>query len=279
MARPMYEGSIASVTPTVCELFGIPPPADSSERSLASVMQHSKNVLNGALIERCLIYCPDALGDHLWTRFAEQRERVTKCCPHRVSVSAVLPPKTPVCFASVFTGAPPEVHGIRRYERPILTCDTLFDALSRSNRRIAIVAVRNSSIDLIFRNRPLDYFSEVHDRSTTERTLRVLGSNVHDLIVVYHQEYDDQLHRTEPFSAECVQAMERHVSSVQVLADAARTAWSGRSYAIVVAPDHGAHVNAETNKGDHGLDIPEDISVSHWYGVFAAEPASASRAT
>jgi hypothetical protein len=269
MAKPTYEGSIASVTPTVCELFGIPPPADSSESSLASVMRHSKGVLDGALIERCLIYCPDALGDHLWTRFSEHRERVTKCCPHRVSVSAVIPPITPVCFASVFTGAPPEVHGIQRYERPVLTCDTLFDALARSNRRIAIVAVRNSSIDLIFRNRPLDYFSEAHDRSTTDRTLRVLRSDEHDLVVVYHQEYDDQLHRTEPFSAECVQAMERHVTSVQVLADAARSAWSRRSYAIVVAPDHGAHVNADTNRGDHGLDIPEDMSVSHWYGVFA----------
>jgi hypothetical protein len=144
----------------------------------------------------------------------------------------------------------------------------LFDALVRSNRRVAVIAVRNSSIDLIFRNRPLDYFSEPYDQETTERALSVVAADEHDLVVVYHQEYDDQLHRTQPFSAECIDAMERHVASVQVLADAAAASWAARSYAMIVAPDHGAHLNAETGQGDHGLDIPEDVSVSHWYGAF-----------
>ena len=224
---------------------------------------------NGAAIERCLIYCPDALGNHLWARFPEHRDRVTKCCPQRFEVAALGPPKTPVCFASVFTGAPPEVHGIRGYERPVVTCDTLFDALVRSNRRVAIVAVRDSSIDIIFRDRPLDYFSELYDQETTDRALQLLSSDAQDLIVVYHQEYDDQLHRTQPFSTECVEAMERHVATVQVLAGAAAISWSGRPYAMVVAPDHGAHFDVEKGRGDHGLDIPEDMSVSHWYGAFA----------
>jgi hypothetical protein len=194
-------------------------------------------------------------------------------CPHRVSLSAAIPPKTPVCFASAFTGAPPEVHGIRKYERPVLTCDTLFDALLRSDRRVAIIAVSNSSIDLIFRNRALDYFSEAYDQEATERALSVLAADVHDLVVVYHQEYDDQLHRTQPFSAECVEAMQHHVASVQVLAQAAASAWSARSYALVVAPDHGAHFDVEKGLGDHGLDIPEDMSVSHWYGAFGRRSA------
>lgn len=157
-----YEGSIASVTPTVCELFGIAAPSSSIENPLARAIRYASDRLAGGFIERCLIYCPDALGDHLWDRFPDQRERITQCCPQRFSVAAVVPPKTPVCFASVFTGAPPEVHGIRRYERPTLTCDTLFDALVRAGRRVAIIAVRESSIDLIFRHRPLDYFSEAY---------------------------------------------------------------------------------------------------------------------
>src|SRR5690606_5858086 len=182
MSSPTYEGTIASVAPTVCELFGIPTPTSSLESSLDSVLRYSAGRLNGAPIERCLIYCPDALGNHLWARFPEQRDRVTKCCPQRVDVSAVVPPRTPVCFASLFTGAPPEVHGIRRYERPVVTCDTLFDVLVRCNRRVAIVAVRNSSIDIIFRDRPLDYFSEPYDQEATDRALHVLESAVHDLI-------------------------------------------------------------------------------------------------
>lgn len=34
----------------------------------------------------------------------------------------------------------------------------------------------------------------------------MLAADSHDVVVVYHQEYDDQLHRTEPFSAPCLQA-------------------------------------------------------------------------
>lgn len=266
MAGQKSAGSIATVTPTVCELFGIPAPSISSEKSLVRAIHG----FDGTPIERCLIYCPDALGDHLWERFPEHRQRITACCPDRFSVSAAFPPKTPVCFASVFTGAPPEVHGIRRYERPVLTCDTLFDALVRSGRRVAIVAVRDSSIDLIFRNRPLDYFSEADDQQATERALGVLAADQHDLIVVYHQEYDDQLHATEPFSSECVQAMERHVDTVETLARAVAALWSSRPRAMVIAPDHGAHLDSETGRGDHGLDIPSDMSVSHWYGVGAS---------
>ena len=271
MDDAIYEGSIAALTPTVCALFGVPPPSISTARALDSVIKYSTDELHGESIERCLIYCPDALGDHLWSRFPEQRDRVTLQCPHRVGLSAVVPPKTPVCFASAFTGAPPEIHGIRRYERPVLACDTLFDALTRSHRRVAVIAVRNSSIDLIFRNRPLDYFSEDYDQETTDRALSVLPLDTHDLVVVYHQEYDDQLHRTQPFSPECVRAMEHHVAAVQTLADAARTSWSKRRYAMVVAPDHGAHLDERTGRGDHGLDIPADMSVSHWYGAFHPE--------
>lgn len=267
MSGPVYEGSIASVAPTVCELFGIAVPSDSTEPPLPSVIRYAAERVDGA-VERCLVYCPDALGDHLWARFPEQRERITGFCPHRVPVSAVLPPKTPVCFASVFTGATPEVHGIRRYERPVVTTDTLFDALVRSGRRVAIVAVRDSSIDVIFRNRALDYYSEAYDQEVTDRALELLASDRHELVVVYHQEYDDQLHRTQPFSAECVRAMERHVESVQVLANAAADSWSGVPRAMVIAPDHGGHLDPETGRGDHGLDVPEDRSVSHWYGVF-----------
>src|SRR5258706_14345046 len=54
-------------------------------------------------------------------------------------------------------------HGIKRYERPVLSCDTIFDALARAGKKVAIVAVRDSSIDLIFRERPIDYFSPTYD--------------------------------------------------------------------------------------------------------------------
>lgn len=264
---PPYEGSIASVTPTVCDLFGVQPPNICDHPPLASVRAAFADRLGNSPIERCLIYCPDALGDHLWARFPQQRSAIDQHCSHRVSLHAAFPPKTPVCFASVFTGAPPEVHGIRRYEKPTLTCETLFDVLIQSGRKVAIVAVRDSSIDLLFRNRAIDYFSEPYDQEVTARALTLLTEDSHDLVVVYHQEYDDQVHQTQPFSESCIAAMHHHVASSQTLVAAATDAWRDRTWAAVVAPDHGAHLDPQTQRGDHGADIPEDMAVSHWYSV------------
>lgn len=264
---PEYEGSIASLTPTVCDLFGVAPPAPCNHPPLASVRAAFAASLGDSPIQRCLVYCPDALGDHLWSRFPEQRSAIEQYCPHRVSLCAAFPPKTPVCFASVFTGASPDVHGIRRYEKPVLACETLFDVLVRSERKVAIVAVESSSIDLLFRNRPIDYFSEPYDPDVTARALEVLADDAHDLVVVYHQEYDDQVHQTQPFSESCIAAMNHHVESVATLIAAATDAWKGRPWAGVVAPDHGAHLDPETQRGDHGADVVEDMAVSHWYVV------------
>lgn len=264
-----YEGSIASVTPTICDLFGVEPPAVCHHLPLTSVRAAFASTLTKSPIERCLVYCPDALGNHLWSRFPQQRAAIEQHCPLRVSVQAAFPPKTPVCFASVFTGASPDVHGIRRYEKPILACDTLFDAFVRAGLKVAIVAVRDSSIDRLFLSRPIDYFSETYDQEVTTRALEVLAQDTHDLIVVYHQEYDDQVHQTQPFSPSCVTAMNNHVRCVQTLIGAAAAAWQHRTWAAVVAPDHGAHLDPDTQRGDHGLDIVQDMSVSHWYSVKA----------
>lgn len=266
----MYEGTIASLTPTVCRLLRISAPKLVSEPYLASVDKRALAVVGDSGVQRCLIYCPDALGDHLWSRFSDEAAAVSQLCPQRIRLSSVVPPKTPVCYASVFTGAPPERHGIRKPERPVLACDTLFDALLRAGRRVAISAVQGSSIDLIFRNRDIDYFSEDYDEEVTDRALTMLAADSHDVVVVYHQEYDDQLHRTEPFSAPCLQAFRNHIRTVQRLARAARAAWGAHDYAIVVAPDHGAHFDPESGIGNHGLKVPEDMCVSHWYGLYTS---------
>jgi hypothetical protein len=188
-----------------------------------------------------------------------------------VQLRAELPSKTPVCFASMFTGAAPAAHGIRQYDKPVLTCDTLFDTLLSAGRRVAIVAVKDSSIDLIFRQRELDHFSEDYDPEVTARTLALLEQNEHHFILAYHQEYDDTLHRTTPFGAEALEAARRHVAAFAELADAARECWRDHSHAIAFTPDHGAHIDPESGQGTHGLDLPDDLDVWHYWGLGAAQ--------
>lgn len=57
-----------------------------------------------------------------------------------------MPSVTPVCFASMYSGVMPEIHGIMRYEKPVLKIKTVFDALAAAGKRCAIVSTEGDSI-------------------------------------------------------------------------------------------------------------------------------------
>jgi hypothetical protein len=180
---------------------------------------------------------------------------------------AELPSVTPVCFASMFTGAAPEEHGITKYEKPVLQCDTVFDALSRAGWRVAIVAVKGSSIDTIFRNRNVDYFSEDYDPQVIARAEALLQEGVHSLVLAYLQEYDDTLHRTTPFSVAALHAMRNNIAAFDYLATVFDRAWAQYDRAILFCPDHGGHIDPDTGRGTHGLSSPDDLEVLHFFGL------------
>jgi hypothetical protein len=146
MEFPPHHGSIASLTPTVCHLLGVKPPQISAEPPLDIII--AALAKDKFPLQKCLIVAPDAIGAHLWRAHESELRQVLPLAPLRVPLRAVFPSKTPVCFASMFTGAQPEMHGIQSYSRPVLGCDTFFDALIRAGKKIAIVAVENSSVDL-----------------------------------------------------------------------------------------------------------------------------------
>jgi hypothetical protein len=246
--------------PSLCAAMGVERPALAS-----SAPAQPFGELQGS-VERALVYCPDAFGLHALERFPALAERLVRSSTHAIDITSMTPPKTPVCYASLFTGATPEEHGIRRYERPVLACDTLFDALVRAGKRVAIVAVQDSSIDMIFRDRPIDYHSMAYDPLVTERVLRLVRADEHDVIVAYHQEYDDLLHRTGPFSELATRALEHHVDSWEILGRAAREAWR-TSYVVAFCPDHGGHEDPSSGRGDHGDDSPEDMRVRHYFAI------------
>jgi hypothetical protein len=256
---------IRSVTPTLCRLMGIDPPAVCSAPGLEPVL-----ALAPAGVERVLVYGADAIGRIFLDNHPDLKERLVAASDTQVELRAMFPPKTPVCFASMFTGALPEIHGIRKYERPVLTCDTLFNALARAGRRAAIVAVRDCSMDLIFRNRAMDYFTEVDDAAVTARTLTLLKEERHEFIVSYNQEYDDTLHQNRHDGPEALAAAGRHVETFVRLLQATEERWAGHNRALLFVSDHGAHYDAGKGKSDHGEDIPEDMDVLHYWRFGAA---------
>jgi hypothetical protein len=259
---------IRSVTPTLCRLMEIEPPAVNSAPVLERVLG-----LAPAKLDRVLVYAADAIGRVFLDNHPDMKKRLVAASDVRVELRAMLPPKTPVCFASMFTGATPEVHGIRKYERPVLTCDTLFDALARAGKRATIVAVKDCSMDIIFRNRAIDYFTEADDATVLQRTFQLLKDDRQDFIVSYNQEYDDALHRTRHDGPEALAAAGRHVETFVRLWQATEESWAGHSRALAFVSDHGAHYDAAKGKSDHGEDIPEDMDVLHFWRV---RPAAAT---
>ncbi|MBN2466159.1 alkaline phosphatase family protein [candidate division WOR-3 bacterium] len=227
-------------------------------------------------VQRVLVYGADAIGRVFLDNHPDLKQRLVAATDVEVELRAMFPPKTPVCYASIFTGALPEVHGIRKYERPVLTCDTLFDALARAGKRAVIVAVKDCSMDIIFRNRQIDYFTEEDDGAVLKRTLALLEEDEHDFIVCYNQEYDDVLHRAGPESPDAVAAAQRHVETFVRLWQATEERWAGQSRALLFAPDHGAHNTSGAKLGDHGEDIPEDMDVLHFWRLRPAAPTDAA---
>lgn len=223
--------------------------------------------LCGKAVDRVLIYNPDAIGmwnyQHYTEEFAPLMNRVQMAVP----IATVMPAVTPVCFGTMYTGALPEVHGIRAYEKPVITIDSLFDALARAGKKVALVAVADSSMDIIFAGRAIDYYSMPYDSEAEDKAAELIAENRHDVVVCYNQEYDDVMHLSTPQSADSYAAMKRHIASFARLSDAAAQHWAKQDSLVVFAPDHGTHVNAE-GFGDHGDYIEDDINVLHYFGFY-----------
>jgi len=262
---------ITTVTPSLCRLMRVPVPGLSTSEVIGEVVDEAEAVLGGGVVEKCFVYAPDAVGDVVFRGYSSEFEPVLSVAPVQVLLRSVLPPKTPVCFASMFTGALPEGHGIHLYERPVLRCDTLFDVLVRSGKRVAIAAVKDCSIALIFRERPLSYFVEAYDQQVNGRVLRIFGDRSSgsdfDFVLAYNQEYDDVMHRTAPRSREALNALRNHVESFRRLAEAFLKRYEGYSRLVVFLPDHGAHVGVD-GRGVHESDIQEDVEVRSFWGIY-----------
>ncbi len=219
-----------------------------------------------AKTDRILMYNPDAVADYIYDRYRDKFLPCEKIAPVRQRFLTVYPPKTPVCFASMYTGAQPEKHGITKYEKPVVEIDSIFDAFIRAGKKPCIVSVKDQSMDKIFRGRDMAYFSEKYDDEVVERALELIEKDEYDLLCVYNQRYDDSMHRTHPNSKRSLNALDCYASSFVKLGEKVNTCWKNHDTLIGFAPDHGVH-RMLIGLGNHGSNIPEDMNISHLYGI------------
>ena len=70
-----------------------------------------------------------------------------------------------------------------------------------------------------------------------------------------------------PFCLEAVQALRSHIHDFGQLAKTIDVYWREFNRMIWFTPDHGAHIDPQSGKGDHGDNIPQDMHVQHYFGI------------
>lgn len=271
MKQYQVDHSVAELTPTLCALHGVTPPDVCGAEEIAEVVDQARHLTGGETgeIRRSLVFCPDAVGEVQRRNYPELLERVRKLAGMRFLASSVMPSVTPVCYASIFSGASPEIHGIRKYEKPVLTISTLFDVFAAAGKSVAIVSVNNCSIDTIFRKRKIDYYSTRNDAVAHKITRRLIAEDEYDVIVSYYGSYDHFSHTTGRDSRESVAALAAAVEYFETLVADTDLHWKRYPRAVLWIPDHGNHPIDE-HSGAHGENIPDDMLVNHFYRLRAA---------
>lgn len=177
-----------------------------------------------------------------------------------------MPSVTPVCFGTMYTGAQPEVHGIRKYEKPVITIDTIFDALIRAGKKPVILAQENCSLSKIYLEREMDYFIYPTVEETNAKAAELIQQDAYDFYVIYNTNYDAVMHKNGPESPITLGELRMNSYAYATFAHTIKNNWKKHHTLLGFAMDHGCH-EIDGDCGSHGLDMQEDMNVIHFYGI------------
>jgi len=272
MSEVLNSFSLTNIAASLAEAMGIERPEKASA-SIAQLTNLVRGNTSSGHADRIFMYNPDAVAMWLYQKYTSLFDDVLRNTQLTVPLCSVMPSVTPVCFGSFYTGAFPETHGITRYEKPVIKIDTLFDAAIRAGKRVALVVDDECSIGKIFCEREMDYFYcswpgddyKVID-AINAKAMELIEADQHDIIVVYNGDYDYTMHRCGTEAERSMSRLRYDVSAFSTFADAIRKNWSHHDTLIGFAMDHGCH-DIDGGCGSHGLDMPEDLNIMHFYGV------------
>jgi len=270
-AKYNVANSIADLTPTVCTAAGVSVPTTATANKIESVLTSMSEAFDGRPAKRVFIYCADCIGDVLLKNHPEDFADALKEADAVIKSSNVMATCTPVCYATIFCGAGPELHGIKTYRKPVVKEETLFDSFLASGKKIAILAQEGSTVDTIFRERKIDYYHYPTDAEAVDKALELLRDSDYDLIVLHDCEYDTAMHKFGTEAQEAVDARQTVLKRWRDIAKATDEAWSGFDRLTVFAADHGSHMPEGATSGSHGSDVYEDAVVNHFYRWRAAK--------
>ena len=258
--------NLGYIAASVCRLLGVDAPRGAMPAS-EDLVSYAEEVFSGARADRVLMYNPDAIAQWVYEKYphlmAEAIQRTDLSLPLR----AVMPSVTPVCFGTMYTGAQPEVHGIRRYEKPVIRIDTIFDALIRADKKAVIIGDTQCSLCKIFLEREMDYFLYDTEEEINAKAVQVILEDKYDFIVIYNGNYDSRMHKVGTEDAHALGELRYNARTFGMLCELVKTHWQDHTTLVGFAMDHGCH-DIDGNCGSHGLDMPEDLNIVHLYGIY-----------
>ncbi len=219
--------------------------------------------------DRLFIFNPDAIAMWLYRAYPDAFEPVLKHTQITIPFKTVYPAWTPICFASMYTGVSPEVHGIGRGQRRNVPIDSLFDALIRAEKRVAIVTEQSASMSRLWEERAIDFYRCKTEGEIMETTLNLIIEDKYDVLIVYTYMFDKQNHFYGPDDKKTVAALYNQTAMFDHLVSSIRRNWSEHNTIISFSPDHGVHACHPGGKrlGDHGTDNPLDANILHYIGT------------
>lgn len=257
--------SLDTLCAALAYAMGIAPPKAAAEKN-GELANYVDKVFDGEKADRVLMYNPDAIAQWVYERYPEYFVGVKKNAEKEIYLSTVMPSVTPVCFATMYTGVQPEVHGIQKYEKPVLQMETLFDALIAQGKRPALVTYGKCSMSRIFLERDMDYyhFEDGNIAEANAKAAELILADKHDFIAVYNGNYDAAMHKNGPESARALGELRINDHIFAALSHLVKEHWRHHNTLVGFAMDHGCH-EIDGGCGSHGLDMPEDINIVHLY--------------
>jgi len=263
--------SLDSICAALTYAMGIDPPEQAAPMNY-ELSNFIDKVFDGEKADRVVMYNPDAIAQWIYEKYPGYFTEVKKRAGIEIPLSSVMPSVTPVCFGTMYTGAQPWVHGIQKYTKPVITIDTLFDAMVRSGKKVALITYKVCSLSRIFLERNVDYFhfEEGSVEEANAKAAEVILRDEHDLIVIYNGNYDSVMHKCGPESPEALAELRCNCHVFAMLSEMIRNNWKHHNTLVGFAMDHGCH-EIDGGCGSHGLDMAEDINIVHLYQGYLRE--------
>jgi len=261
--------SLDTICAALCYAMGIEAPACAAAPS-PELCAYVDQKLGGRKADRILMYNPDAVAQWVQEKYPQLMKEVPARTEIALSLTSVMPSVTPVCFGTMYTGAQPEVHGIRKYEKPVIKIDSIFDALIRSGKRAAIIGDTACSMGKIYLEREMDYFLYDTIEKINAKAAELIMADEYDFIAVYNGNYDSVMHKHGPESVEALSELRANSYAFAELSELIARNWQNHNALVGFAMDHGCH-EIDGGCGSHGLDMDEDLHIAHHFMAYPAK--------